>query len=264
MGSGKEIRLIENHSESQQIPFLSELTSPQVEVVAKNRVLILPLGAIEQHGPHLPLDTDTRITNALVEGLVTRYPNHVVVGPTLPFGSSAAHAGFAGTLSLPQHILSELLQSVLNSAGIFNSILLVTANGGNAPIAEEVVSLPCYKTRNIRVWYPTQHMLQRRASDLELGEEARGLTNPDIHAGRTETSIILALDSELVRTSQAQPGLTYFSQALLSAMQSSGVRSISDNGVLGDPTGASQQEGCLLLGVMTEDLCKSFAAFFLA
>ncbi len=85
---------------------LGEITTVEASKSASSRVLILPLGSTEQHGPHLPLDTDTKITEAIVSTLARRYPEEVTVAPTFPYGSSGEHNRFIGTMSLSNEILA--------------------------------------------------------------------------------------------------------------------------------------------------------------
>ena len=87
-------------------------------------LLVVPLGATEQHGPHLPLGTDTVIASALAHGV------DAVVAPALPYGSSGEHAGFAGTLSLGA--ATELALVELGRSASFARVLFVCAHGGNA------------------------------------------------------------------------------------------------------------------------------------
>ena len=98
-----------------------------------DRVLLVPLGATEQHGPHLPLTTDTDIAVALAQRLAAALPDTVVVAPAVPYGSSGEHEGFAGTLSIGQaateHLLVELGRSATRT---WPRVMLVCAHGGNA------------------------------------------------------------------------------------------------------------------------------------
>jgi creatinine amidohydrolase len=91
---------------------LDQLTWPDVARYPADTVLAVPLGSTEQHGPHLPLSTDTDVAVALCRRLAAARPD-VLVAPSLPYGSSGEHAGFAGTLSIGQaaleHVLVELV-----------------------------------------------------------------------------------------------------------------------------------------------------------
>ena len=96
-------------------------------------VVAVPLGATEQHGPHLPLGTDTTIACALAAGLAEARDD-VVVAPPLPYGSSGEHAGFPGTLSIGRAALELVLVELARSWD--GPMLFVCAHGGNVePLA---------------------------------------------------------------------------------------------------------------------------------
>jgi mycofactocin precursor peptide peptidase len=212
---------------------LGEAAWPELVVPAR-RLLLVPLGSTEQHGPHLPLDTDTRIAVAVAEGVARRWPN-AMVAPAVSYGSSGEHAGFPGTLSIGQEATERLVVELVRSADRFGGVVLVSGHGGNAePLA--------------------------RASDLLAAEGRRVLVWPvrapagDAHAGRTETSLLLAIAPELVRLDRAQAGNPAPLDDLLPALRADGVRAVSPNGVLGDPAGASADEGRTLLDEMVAGL----------
>ena len=94
---------------------LAGATWPQVEATRARTVLAVPLGSLEQHGPHLPLDTDSRIAGAVAAGLAARCRG-VTVAPTVPYGASGEHADFPGTLLLGHAVLSDLLVELVRSA----------------------------------------------------------------------------------------------------------------------------------------------------
>src|SRR5271156_5548241 len=94
-------------------------------------LLVVPVGSFEQHGPHLPLDTDTQIACALVDA-VANLP-FVVAVPPLAYGASGEHAGFPGTLSIGSEVLADVLVELVRSArGSCAGVVLVCAHGGNA------------------------------------------------------------------------------------------------------------------------------------
>jgi len=100
--------------------------------------LLIPLGATEQHGPHLPLNTDTMIASGVAEA-VADVRDDTVVAPALPYGSSGEHSGFPGTLSLGQAALETALVELVRSAAGFRDVTLVSWHGGNAePVARAV------------------------------------------------------------------------------------------------------------------------------
>jgi len=206
---------------------LAELTSPQVRAAATGAVLAVPVGATEQHGPHLPLTTDTEIAVALVQRLAAARP-HVVAAPAVAYGSSGEHDGFAGTLSIGAPATELLLVELGRSASAtFGRLLLVNAHGGNHQALRRAVALLREEGRDARAWSPAWP--------------------GDAHAGRVETSLMLALAPERVDLAHAAAGATAPLADLLPALVAGGVRSVSANGVLGDPGGASADEGRALL-----------------
>src|SRR4051812_5070427 len=203
---------------------LAELTTGAVD----GRVVVVPLGATGQHGPHLPLGTDTTIAVALARGLARE--RDVLVAPALPYGSSGEHAGFAGTLSIGQAALEAVVVELARSAG--RPVLFVCAHGGNAePLARAMGQLD-----GARAWSPRW--------------------DGDAHAGRVETSLMLALAPDLVGAAREAGNVAPLA-ALLPRLRAEGVRAVSANGVLGDPAGASAEEGRALLAAAVAE----FVAF---
>jgi mycofactocin system creatininase family protein len=209
------------------------------DVAEPARLLVIPLGATEQHGPHLPLDTDTTIASAIAHRLGAEFDD-IVVAPAVPYGSSGEHQDFAGTLSIGQ-AATELvvLELVRSAARSFDRVLLLSTHGGNAaPVTRAVVQLRD-EGRDVRVWSPA------------------AAWSGDAHAGLVETSVMLAVAPQSVQMSRAAPGATAPLQELLVDLQSRGVASVSANGVLGDPRLASAGHGVELL-VDAVDQLKRF------
>ncbi|MCR6482869.1 mycofactocin biosynthesis peptidyl-dipeptidase MftE [Amycolatopsis sp. OK19-0408] len=213
---------------------LAELAWPDVaERAAAGAVLAVPVGATEQHGPHLPLSTDTDIALALCDRLAV--VRDVLVAPPVPYGSSGEHAGFAGTLSIGQAATELLLLELGRSAAeTFPRLLFVSAHGGNAgPVARAVARLRA-EARDVGVFSPRWP--------------------GDPHAGRPETALQLALRPGGVRMDRAVPGDSRPLGALLPALREGGVRAVTPTGVLGDPTTATASEGQALLDTLTTQL----------
>ena len=210
---------------------LADLTWPEVPASA---ILAVPVGATEQHGPHLPLSTDTDIALALCDRLAAERPD-VLVAPPVAYGSSGEHAGFADTLSIGQEATELLLVELGRSATeTFPRILFVSAHGGNAgPVARAVARLRA-ESRDVEVFQP------RWAGDP--------------HAGRPETALQLALRPDAVRMDRAAPGDPRPLGELLPLLLDGGVRAVTGTGVLGDPTGATAPEGLALLETLTAQL----------
>lgn len=219
---------------------LGGLTWPELDRPAADLVLAVPLGATEQHGPHLPLDTDTRVARALVARLAAARTD-VLVAPALPYGSSGEHERFPGTLSIGQEALEHLVVELVRSATRWvGRVVLVSGHGGNErPL---------------------------RAAERRLREEGRAvlawtprLPATDAHAGRTETSLLLALAPDEVRPERLAAGNTAPLGELMAVIGQGTVRAVSENGVLGDPHGASAEEGWALLERMGSQLEEAVA-----
>ena len=202
---------------------LADALSPDV-AQAPGRVLVVPLGSLEQHGPHLPLGTDTLVAEAVARRLAAVRPS-AALAPAVPFGASGEHAGFAGTVSIGTEALRLLLVELLRDAtATWPAVLLVNGHGGNAEPVSAAVTLARSEGRAVAA--------------VHLG--APGM---DAHAGRAETSMLLHLAPHLVALDRAEPGATAPLRDLLPMLRTDGVRGVSPNGVLGDPTGASAEEG---------------------
>ena len=203
---------------------------------AGRETLVVPVGATEQHGPHLPLSTDTDIAIALAQRLADSVPD-VVVGPAVAYGASGEHQDFPGTLSIGQPATELLLVELVRSAcATFPRVLLLNCHGGNAePIARAVERLRA-EGRDVRAWSPA------------------AAWNGDAHAGRIETAVMLALDADAVNMQRAQAGERRALPDVLPELRERGVAAVSANGVLGDPAGATAASGEALLAQAADAL----------
>lgn len=209
------------------------------EVAARpGRVLLVPVGSCEQHGPHLPLDTDTRVAVAVAETAASRRDD-IDVAPAIPYGASGEHAGFPGTLSIGTTALVEVLVELGRSAfppggGPWRAALVVDGHGGNVEATTTAVARPVAEGRPVAGWRPR----------VPAG---------DPHAGRTETSLLLAIDPDVVGPDRPV-GATEPLAELLPGLRAGGVAAVSPNGVLGDASGASAAEGRALLADLVDDV----------
>lgn len=218
-------------------PALAGMCWPDVERSTR-LLLVVPLGSLEQHGPHLPMDTDTRIA-AEVAARACAGRRGVALAPALPVGASGEHAGFPGTLSIGSDALATCLIELGRHVSLhWPAMLLVNGHGGNADAIAAAMSRLRYERRACWVWHA-------------------GLPGSDAHAGRFETSIILALAPGRVRMEAAAPGDRRPLDELLPLLRDRGVRAVSENGVLGDPAGASAAEGERLLAQLTASLTET-------
>jgi creatinine amidohydrolase len=165
------------------------LTAPEISTrMGADTILCLPVGSYEQHGPHLPLHTDTIIAERFAQRLVERYGDECDLWmlPTLPYGLSLEHAWTSGTISLRAGLLSSLLDLIVAEyvrATPARRLLIVNGHGGNRGILEAVL-YELERTHGIRtcVVHPSSLSTVRVESAL-----------PEVHAGMRETSVMLAL-----------------------------------------------------------------------
>lgn len=213
---------------------LSATTSPDVPAAP---LVLVPVGSLEQHGPHLPLDTDTVIADAVAHRVADRLDRtDVLVAPPVVYGASGEHQMFAGTASLGSEALSLLLIELTRSMRTWaRDVVFVNAHGGNTTALTRAVGLLVAEGHSVG-WVPC----------ITDGADA--------HAGLTETSLMLHLRPEHVRLDCAEAGNTTPVGDLLPALVAGGVGAVSPNGVLGDPAGASPTLGERLLDLMTDDV----------
>ena len=209
-------------------------------------VVLVPLGSTEQHGPHLPLTTDTAIATAVADQLaeqITQESFSVVVAPAIPVGASGEHQDFPGTISMGQEALHHVLIELARSIKTWSPrLIFVNGHGGNAPVVAESVK-------------------QLTAEEHRVMWVSCGIPGQDAHAGREETSIMLYLAPETATMDFAEAGNTSDIAELLPQLQASGVRALSPNGVLGDPAGAHAAEGKELLEKMTSRVVGAVLQF---
>lgn len=214
---------------------LGDLTFTELEQRdTRSLVLVVPLGSTEQHGPHLPLSTDTDLAVALCDRLAARRTD-VVVAPVVAYGASGEHAGFAGTLSIGTTVLTSVVVELVRSATeTFDRVLLVSSHGGNAAAVTAAAQQLVSESRDVRVFAPTW--------------------SGDLHAGHAETSMMLALDADRIRADRVAVGNTGGFEELWPQLRAHGVRSVSPSGVLGDPTTATAVAGVTLLDRLADEL----------
>jgi mycofactocin system creatininase family protein len=229
---------------------LSGARWPEVEA-GPRRLLVVPVGSLEQHGAHLPLDTDTRIATAVATRACAGRTG-VGLAPAIAIGASGEHADFPGTLSIGSVALSTLLIELGRHASLhWPAVLLVNGHGGNAAAIRDALQVLADEGRRGHVWHAGV-----RPGMIAVAVPGNPLV-PDAHAGRVETSIMLALAPGDVRLAAAARGDTRPLREIMPDLTARGVRHVSPNGVLGDPAGASAAEGERLLGLLVADLGQS-------
>ena len=231
---------------------IGDLTFQEVGTALRaSSILCLPMGSMEQHGPHLPLNTDTVLAEAFTRRIVERWGETYDLWrlPSFPVGLSREHDWAAGTLSLSVSGVTAVLRDLareLTRALPARNLLIVNGHGGNRGILEAL-------GRELRGDFGLN------LGALHLGAMVSPLQDaaaPEIHAGKDETSVMLALAPDLVRRDRiselkAPPdGGAVRALILDPAMSwpwSSGDKRIAETGVIGDAREASAEHGSAIV-----------------
>lgn len=225
---------------------LGQTSWPELDGIVAT--LLVPLGATEQHGPHLPLDTDTRIADAVTREACARVEAGVaqvedrgaervlLSAPPLSYGASGEHEGFPGTVSIGHEALRTVLVEYGRSACRWaDRVVFVNGHGGNIATLIDAVRLLRYEGRDA-AWF------------------ACATPGSDAHAGHTETSVLMHLSTDLVHRDRIEKGNVAPLSELFADMRSGGVAAVSPNGVLGDPSTSTPEHGEELLEAMVTGL----------
>jgi len=237
---------------------LGELTWPAAEQRLREvDVALLPVGAVEQHGPHLPLDTDAFDANYLAHRVAESCtdPKPLVL-PLISYGVSYHHDDFPGTISVGNEALSSMVYDVGMSCarnGI-TKLIIVNGHGGNTPTLQFAAQMI---NRDAMIFTAVD---TGETSDVDL--YALCETPNDVHAGEIETSTALAVRPQLVDMASAARFVPQFSSRYLDFTARRSVEwyartaRISPSGVLGDPTRASREKGEKMWEVMVKNLVE--------
>lgn len=225
----------------------SLLTTSDVE--GTHPIVVIPVGSWEQHGPHLPFDTDTQIACAVInESLPIHDVQSVVIAPPITITASDEHAGFAGTLSTGTEAFAASAIGIAKSATWARGVLFVNGHGGNADAFRIITQDLAHNNVRHAIWSPPFDQ------------------SDDMHAGATETSVMMHIAPHLVRNDQLVAGNTSDARELMDKMRNGGVRSVAPNGVLGDATHATAERGhetfaryCSSLRAMFDDLVSKWS-----
>jgi mycofactocin precursor peptide peptidase len=225
---------------------LAEMTWPDLTQAVANGMttVILPLGATEQHGPHLPLGTDTFRAEPLAERLAATLPD-ALVAPALPIGCSDEHSGFAGLLSLDHATLAGVIVDCAwrMAAWGVRRLVLLSAHGGNGEALELATLRLGEELPGLQVWVLGSSMSVPDA--LLAVAEAEGISAEAVglHAGDGETSEMLCLRPDLVRMERIVPGYTGPMAEVMPRLLETGLRPVTPTGTVGEAGRADGRRG---------------------
>jgi creatinine amidohydrolase len=231
-------------------------------LAAGNSTVLVPCGAVEQHGPHLPLCMDADHAEALAVKIASRLGG-ALIAPTIKVGCSAHHLAFPGTISLRpatfEAICADYCASLARHG--FRNILLYSGHIGNFPIfkdmlprlrqaAPEDVEIDAY-TDSI-AWIETW-----RAAVRAAGGDPAAVGG---HADIAETSLMMAIRPDSVRTDRFEAGhVGPLSEQQLNAMWANGIKSVTANGIIGSPIGSNVEIGRRCLDAIADLLASAFS-----
>ena len=243
-----------------EIRRLAEMHWPEVRAAldAGTKTVVAGAGSMEQHGPHLPFQTDTLLGTTLAEAVGSRLA-HVIVGPTIPFGVSEHHMAFPGTITLDTATFKEVVRQYVASLARhgFENVVVLPSHGGNfGPLAQ------LFEETGGRIdgarFLPYTDLM--RFIEVMNHEAAKDGVTPQIagaHAGETETSMVLAEQPRLVLMDQAAEGFVgTFDEEASRLIFSQGMTALTANGILGDARPANAERGRRYIDTLAEMLAE--------
>jgi len=226
---------------------------------------ILVAASMEQHGPHLPIATDTIIGYALAEG-VARELGNALVAPVIRYGLSEHHVGFTGTITLPLKTFVKVVEEhcqCLRKHGFKNTVVFSSHGGNRDPLTAFIPSIAKKLSPDMRLLLVGTVGFDKNSVSRILKEYDVSPTKAGVHAGFAETSMFLAIRPDLVRVDRIEPGLVdddFYSEENIERSKIftyiHGIRPQSSNGILGDPTGSNEEFGKALLERKIKDLTR--------
>jgi creatinine amidohydrolase len=243
--------------ERQSMRLIAELTSPEIaRALTKDSILCLPIGSVEQHGPHLPLNTDTVLVEAFTQAFIARWGKTYDLWqlPTLTLGLSREHAWAPGTLSISVETMVKLLRDVAGEVARSlpaRNLIAINGHGGNRGILEAL-------GREIAADFSLNFGAMHLGAMMNPPSNAQPT---EIHGGKDETSVMLAVAPDLVRqemlTKIKPPKNGGAVQAIVldpavSWPWNSDDKRIADQGVIGNVDGASAEMGRAIVARVTE------------
>lgn len=231
------------------------------EVAKRNPVVVVPVGSVEDHGPHLPLDTDNFLIWSICEEAARRANGDILLMPLIPYGFETHHMDFPGTIDIHMehmlHFVLDVTKSVARHG--FDRILLADGHGSNMPILDLVARRTIIETEALCAPFLWPSLALKEIRDVR--ESGRGGMS---HACELETSVYLYLDHERVHMDKAQKEMEQpESDFIWSDLLSPGpVRMMdiwtrfSKTGVNGDPTLATREKGRVIFEAVVDNFVK--------
>jgi creatinine amidohydrolase len=243
-----------------EIRRLAEMRWPEVRqaIDAGTRTVVAGAGSMEQHGPHLPFQTDTLLGTALAEAVAERLGN-VIVGPTIPFGVSEHHMAFPGTITLDTPTFKEVVRQYVASLAHhgFESVVIIPSHGGNFGPLGELETETGGRIGRARFLPYVDLMAFLRVMEATAAREQITPEVAGAHAGEAETSMVLSRQPALVDMSRAEAGFVgTFDEAASRTVFEQGMTALTSNGILGDARPATPERGARYIGSLADMLAE--------
>ena len=249
-----------------------ELTWPEMrEAASRQPVVLVPFGTVEDHGPHLPVNTDNVIVEAICLEAASRAPGEMLVMPLLAYGLDEHHMDFPGTISVDMQTLLAHLADVAGSVARhgFSHVLIVNGHGSNAAIADLAARKVVLETGIVCGAMSPNAAIDPTLAEPTLSQLRRSGPGGIAHAGEYETAMMLHLRPDLVQMDRAvremgQLKLEYFNwdhpEPSVLSWQDWWSR-MSESGVCGDPTVATAEFGRALLETTADNFVRFVREF---
>ncbi len=246
-------------------PILERMTYTEVEDALNSGITsaVFACGAVEQHGPHLPMFMDAEHGTALA-GEVARKLGRALVAPTVRVGCSEHHMAFPGTLSIRQETLEAICTDYCVSLARhgFTYVGIIPSHGGNfAPVRDMLPRLQAAAGSSCRIGAYTDLIGMIDFWRTAVGDAGGEVAHVGGHADIAESSIMLSLFPEYVHTDRAEPGhMTTDTAGVVARILRDGLKSIAPNGILGDARGLSAPIGVRCVAVVSDAITEHFRA----
>lgn len=243
-------------------------TWPEIkQLVEKQPVCIVPIGSVEDHGHHMPLDVDNFLIGSVCDEVARRIPDEVLLLPGVPYGFEDHHMSFPGTITIQSQHLEAFMLDITKSLAHhgFEKILIADGHGSNMPILDLVARKTIIQTDSLCAAFIWPGLISKEIAEHRDSEKPGGVS----HAGELETSVYLYLNEAAVQMDKAEKDINFHESKYYWHDLGGGspVRMvewwtrISKTGTIGDPTLATKEKGKLWFDAAVENLIEFIREF---
>jgi creatinine amidohydrolase len=234
---------------------LEELTSPEVAELSRDVVVVVPVASVEQHSLHLPVYTDSMILEEVVRRLDRRMPDDVLILPVMWLGYSQHHMKYPGTISAGSETHAALMMDIVSSVVDhgFKRVLIVNSHGGNEANIQVLLQRLMEKYEYAEIFACTSYSGPGSEKIAEIQEEGPDGSG---HAGETETSMILCLRPDLVKTDRLDADGQHARLELEGVRNYRRMDQRTSHGGVGDPRTATAEKGEQFFEASVEGLAE--------